>query len=339
MDIHKLKTTRAGNRAVVTRIFKKISEIAVASDTDMTDTVYSEFLDLMDTIQRKRKLLQKLDEDILHATSTENTETEIIETDEYYLDLESHLRNFKTLMKVSKCAQNSSVDLNPHASEFTSQSSLHIPSQQIPQNVSNSNVSSTSQNHRLPKLSLPKFSGDILDWQTFWESFETTVHLNHNLTDIQKFCYLQSLLESSAANVIAGLSLTNMNYFKATAILRERFGQPHKMINAYMKALLELPAPLSNLYSLRDFHDKSEAYIRGLESLEQGQEMYGSLLIPVILGILPNDIRMNITRHHGNDKWDIESLRRTISHIYIYIYIYGVRERENIWMCVTTVYL
>ncbi|KAH3699477.1 hypothetical protein DPMN_074433 [Dreissena polymorpha] len=38
-------------------------------------------------------------------------------------------------------------------------------------------VSNSSHYHRLPKLSLPTFNGDILQWQTFWDSFETTVNL------------------------------------------------------------------------------------------------------------------------------------------------------------------
>ncbi|KAH3889092.1 hypothetical protein DPMN_013141 [Dreissena polymorpha] len=36
-------------------------------------------------------------------------------------------------------------------------------------------VSNSSQYHRFPKLSLPTFNGDIFQWQTFLDSFETTV--------------------------------------------------------------------------------------------------------------------------------------------------------------------
>ncbi|KAH3846642.1 hypothetical protein DPMN_088944 [Dreissena polymorpha] len=31
---------------------------------------------------------------------------------------------------------------------------------------------------KLPKLSLPSFHGDIVDWQTFWDSFKCSVHQN-----------------------------------------------------------------------------------------------------------------------------------------------------------------
>lgn len=56
--------------------------------------------------------------------------------------------------------------------------------------------------HRLPKLDLPIFSGDILTWQTSWDSFQTTVHNNPLLTNVQKFSYLKSQLSHSAENCI-----------------------------------------------------------------------------------------------------------------------------------------
>ncbi|XP_071153661.1 uncharacterized protein [Mytilus edulis] len=106
--------------------------------------------------------------------------------------------------------------------------------------------------------------------------------------------------------------MTNPNYHKAIELLRNRYGQPHKIINAYIRALLDIPAPHDTLESLRTFHDKSEAYIRGLESLGQCQDMYESLLIPVILGKIPHEVRKNITRENGSDSWNIQSLRNTI---------------------------
>ncbi|VDI30698.1 Hypothetical predicted protein [Mytilus galloprovincialis] len=174
------------------------------------------------------------------------------------------------------------------------------------------NSSLSSQNHRLPKLTLPTFSGDILEWQYFWESFENTIHSNHTLTDVQKFTYLQSLLDANAMNVINGLNLSSANYHKAVELLVNRFGKSHKIVNAYMKALLDLPAPSYTLDSIRNFSDKSEVYIRGLESLGQCQDTYGSLLIPVMLGKLPISVKSNITRENGNDDWTLGNLRKAI---------------------------
>lgn len=48
-------------------------------------------------------------------------------------------------------------------------------------------------------------------WTTFWESF-SSIHKNSALSSNDKFNYLTSLLESTAAEAIAGLTPTDANY-------------------------------------------------------------------------------------------------------------------------------
>jgi hypothetical protein len=93
------------------------------------------------------------------------------------------------------------------------------------QNV-NTFHSNRSLYHRLPKLSLPVFIGDILEWKSFldafdssihqnpvfigdileWKSFldafDSSVHQNPNLMEVQNFNYLKTRLEGSAAQII-----------------------------------------------------------------------------------------------------------------------------------------
>ncbi|VDI67811.1 Hypothetical predicted protein [Mytilus galloprovincialis] len=63
---------------------------------------------------------------------------------------------------------------------------------------------------------------------------------------------------------------------------------------------------------LKSFSDTIESNIRELEGMGRYQESYGSLLLPLILNKLPCFVRQNITRDHGNDDWDISSLRKAI---------------------------
>ena len=39
---------------------------------------------------------------------------------------------------------------------------------------------------RLPKLTLPTFSGDPLTWQTFWDAFNAAIHVNPSLSGVKK---------------------------------------------------------------------------------------------------------------------------------------------------------
>jgi hypothetical protein len=95
---------------------------------------------------------------------------------------------------------------------------------------------------KLPKLVLNKFKGNITHWASFWDSYKTAVHENPALSTIDKFNYLNSLLEGVAARSIQGLSLTADNYNSAVDILHKRFGKTQQVITSHMDELLKLPA-------------------------------------------------------------------------------------------------
>ena len=79
-----------------------------------------------------------------------------------------------------------------------------------------------------------------------------------------------------------------------------------------MQALIQLPAPCSTLNSMHNFHDKMETYIRGLESLGQHQDGYGTLLVPVILDKMPSEVRKSLAREHGDLNWPLGDLRQAL---------------------------
>ena len=83
---------------------------------------------------------------------------------------------------------------------------------------------------KLPKLEPKKFNGDLTKWETFWSSFESSIHLNPDLTAVDKFHYLSSLLEGPAFAAVAGLKLTAPNYTEAIDILTKRYGNKQLII-------------------------------------------------------------------------------------------------------------
>ena len=54
-----------------------------------------------------------------------------------------------------------------------------------------------------------KFDCNLLKWQEFWDSFDTTVKKNPSLEDIDKLNYLRAQLRGEAKDVIAGLEVTS----------------------------------------------------------------------------------------------------------------------------------
>ena len=73
---------------------------------------------------------------------------------------------------------------------------------------------------KLPKISVPTFDGDVLNWAMFWEQFETTIHSNEKLHDAQKLACLRDAVASGPAkSVIQGLAHSAGNYQEAVKCL------------------------------------------------------------------------------------------------------------------------
>ena len=149
---------------------------------------------------------------------------------------------------------------------------VNVAVTEVPSSI---NVSSIRHTHRTnegfgnsTRLNLPQF----------WDSFEAAIHSNPNLTGVQNFNYLRAQLQGDGAHVVAGFPLMNSNYEHSISLLRQRFGQSYKLVNAHMQALLSLPKPANNHSNLQTFYDTIENHVRGLSSLDKSPETYGSLL-------------------------------------------------------------
>ena len=311
----KLKSTRAGQRGATTKLLQKFEERWETEETRDSNELES----LLETLQEKQELIRDLDRKILDDATEEDMEKEILEGDEYNFNLDSKIRKFRKLLLAQTSALNASAQSFTEPSHFsqTVNSAHNFTENSHIQGYNPSFVNSYSSGnsgnfHKLPKLDLPKFDGNVLEWQSFWDSFDSAIHSNSTLSEVQKFNYLKSLVEGEASNTIAGFALTHTNYVKAVDLLHERFGQTHRIIQSYMQALLDMPTPRNTLANLRSFYDRIESYVRGLEALGQNQETYGSLLVPVILNKLPSEMRRNLTREHGSTNWMLSDLRRGI---------------------------
>lgn len=90
----------------------------------------------------------------------------------------------------------------------------------------------------------------------------------HSNPNFQKFNYLKAQLQSDAACVVAGFPLTNDNYEHSVLLLKQRFGQSYKPINAHMQALLNLQnLPATIRVYKPSTYDTAENHTRGLSLL------------------------------------------------------------------------
>ena len=171
------------------------------------------------TLKEKLKVIRTLDSEVIEQIEEEEVlTTEIQQADKYRESIHSYLLRIEAALRPA----------TPPAGGATA-----------PADASKT-VPSTSTTVKLPRLKLKAFAGDVTQWTPFWESFEAAVHTNSHLTPVEKFNYLNSVVEGTAHETIARLSLTAGNYEKAVTTLKKRFGSKQKIINKHMDAKLNI---------------------------------------------------------------------------------------------------
>ena len=291
--LDRLKASRGAHRGVIT---KRIGEANTILEPE--GTLNNEQAKQLDVLHRllesKLKLVESLDESILSLCEVETIQAEIEDSE-------------RVLERVVACQKSIQDALTKRNNESSAQESQINPSQGSPGVAQQAEA-------KLPKLILPRFRGDVTKWTSFCDSYKTAVHESKAISTIDKFNYLNSLLEGPASRSIQGLSLTEANYNSAIEILHERFGKTQQIISAHMEELLKLPScsTLERSNSLRFVYDKISVHIRGLSSLGVASDQYGGLLIPVVMSKLPNEIRVRIARETTSAVWKIEELMDVI---------------------------
>ena len=286
------------------------------------------------TLEDKLVVFQQQDNAILELVGDDDVELEIEQADILRENMQSTILEIEnTLTEITQSNESANIVIENSPTPPTPQNSSNPPTPQNnqtetvlamagfeemqgPGSPSQSGITTQSSHQmnqpsvKLPKLNLKKFRGDITTWSTFWDTFESAIDKNPSLSDIDKFNYLNSLLENTAADAISGLTLTSGNYNEAIVILKKRFGNKQLAINEHMDILLNLDPVTSvqNLKGLRSLYDTVESHIRALKSLGIPSQSYGNLLCSMLMNKLPQDLRILISRDIKNDNWDLDRL-------------------------------
>ena len=233
---------------------------------------------LRNTLEKKRSIIELLNEKIENLLESSALEKDIVERSELEEAIEEII-----------CRINKITDLrNVNVERSTPQRTANV---------------------KLPKLSLSLFDGNPTEWITFWDSFQSTVHEHPQLSKVDKFKYLQKSLTGNAAHTIAGLQITNENYDEAIDLLEKRFGNKQIIISRHIESLMDLPKISGNedLRSLRILYDRIEAATRSLNSIGVPSSNYSAVLSPIIMSKLPQEVRLIISRKL-DDEWSITGL-------------------------------
>ena len=159
---------------------------------------------------------------------------------------------------------------------------------------------------KLPKMEVPIFSGDPLEWPTFWDAFNEIVHKHERFSNVEKMNFLLNHLDEEVKKVVKNFALVNENYPEVLDVLRKRFDDKTKVFDAHLNALMNLPALTSlNIKSLHEFSDSVDSCARALIRLSNGEvetvDTQCIAIVPLLYSKLPASLRVQLFDCEGKD--------------------------------------
>ena len=135
---------------------------------------------------------------------------------------------------------------------------------------------------KLPDFKLLTFSGNYVEWETFWSSFYNNVDSRDNLEKSAKLTYLLQSLEGEPREMIKGLSHTDANYIITVTTFRDRYANPMKQTEVLLQKYFNLPSPCHNAKKLSSFlteYRKVREQMRHVEDFDASALTIRSVLI------------------------------------------------------------
>ena len=173
----------------------------------------------------------------------------------------------------------------------------------------------TRQGFKLPKMNIPVFSGEYLQWNFFWDLFNASVHSNENLTDAQRLQYLKASLKGDAAKIISHLTITDANYAGARNALQKRYANLRLIVRSHIRAMLEVPVMKGETaQEMRNLLETFREQMQALETFGVPIHQWDAILVCHISEKLDSESRKEWElAHAGNDLQTIQKMTDFLS--------------------------
>ena len=172
------KKVRAGYRASTTRILGQIDPAVTTEPLEVP-----KITQLRRSLEDKLTSLTALDNEILPLLDKEAIEAEIVQADEIKEQVYAALSKLEVALKpghtTTRAAGHAPTSLEPTPETSRTDSETAGDDEATP--------TTCGARVKLPKISLPRFGGDPVKWTTFWDSYQSAIHGNDGLSDVDIF--------------------------------------------------------------------------------------------------------------------------------------------------------
>ncbi|RLU19259.1 hypothetical protein DMN91_007816 [Ooceraea biroi] len=95
-------------------------------------------------------------------------------------------------------------------------------------------ISGCSHSRDLPKISLPTFAGDYLQWRSFRDLFSSMIIDNLDISEVEKLHYLKTSLLNEPAQLLKNIPVSTENFQRAWTTLTARYENTRILIDTQL---------------------------------------------------------------------------------------------------------
>ncbi|XP_063377545.1 uncharacterized protein LOC134664729 [Cydia fagiglandana] len=163
-----------------------------------------------------------------------------------------------------------------------------IKDNQVIENSSGNQASNSEI--KLPRITIPTFSGEYTEWQSFHDLFNTLIHKNSSLDDVQRMHYLKVNLKGDAEYLLRQFSITAENYQQAWNILKKRYDNKRYIANCHFKRFFgQRTIVKESATALKQLLDTSVECLNSLKNLGLPITQWDAIVIYIIVSKLDPD--------------------------------------------------
>lgn len=159
-------------------------------------------------------------------------------------------------------------------------------------NPQTTNLQAVTFRNPLPKIELPKFSGNYDDWRSFHDLFLSMVGTNVGLPNVQKMHYLRTHLSGEAAKLIINIPVSEEMFPLAWETLVRRYENKRVLISSQLDKLFSIKRiQTKSSRELNTFISTVLESLGALKALGCSTEHWDPVLINQLSRLLDADTR------------------------------------------------
>ncbi|XP_039746104.1 uncharacterized protein LOC120623888 [Pararge aegeria] len=145
---------------------------------------------------------------------------------------------------------------------------------------------------KLPKITIPAFSGLYTEWLSFRDLFKSLIHGNEALDNVQKLHYLKGHLTGEAEQLVRHIPITNDTYIQCWTLLESRYNNKQYLANSILKRFFSHKNVTSeSSTSIKLLLDGTNDMLNGLSNLEIDTSSWDIIVIYIVSQKLDSESR------------------------------------------------